>query len=237
MIRRVQVVFLVVVLSLLSLAAEVWAHRSSHAGAPSAEARPDSAVQRVLLDAGAASTGDRPVVPHVAPGAIDADPPTGGSEALAAPTPATASTAPEARARLDPALHRAFAAVAAALAALALSLGLCWSRRATAPSARPLWRAFRGSRWAVAAALVLLVGLLAYETALHSVHHLPDSADAEACAFASAASHLAATDGGERVTALLLRPVLSGTLHPDLALAAARAHLPPRGRAPPVPLA
>jgi hypothetical protein len=114
-----------------------------------------------------------------------------------------------------------WAAVHGAVALAALALGV----------------AVRRSRRAVAPALILLLALFAFETALHSVHHAPDSAEADACAFASAAAHLAVADTANLVPALLLPPALADGPHADLALAPARAHLPPRDRAPPAPLA
>jgi hypothetical protein len=86
-------------------------------------------------------------------------------------------------------------------------------------------------------ALSFLLIMFALESAVHSVHHLSDSAQAENCAVASAAANVSAVDAGETATPLD-RLVASGTVMtaPTEALSSFRLP-PPQSRAPPGPIA
>jgi hypothetical protein len=53
--------------------------------------------------------------------------------------------------------------------------------------------AWIGPRRALTAGIVLLLGIFAFETGVHSVHHLADARDASECRVASAASHVTGT--------------------------------------------
>jgi hypothetical protein len=214
MIRRIQFLLVLAVLALPALAGEAWAHGVRHRSPSSDEALAESgASASVPADAGAAPVDSREVWPGAAVGiAPSASDLIGGPE----DDPGRGVAGGGARSPTKPDQGRL--ALVGSLGTLALGLALGRSRRA------------------VALVLVLLIGLLAFETALHSVHHLPNSADADACAFAAAAAHLAAADTGDRAP-VLLSPALAGGLHAPPAPALARAHGPSRGRAPPAPLA
>jgi MYXO-CTERM domain-containing protein len=240
--------------SLLSLPGEVWAHRPGSAPTPSAEGaalrdspplHAEAEAARIGLDVAAVSpAGARqvsamdarqvsamvvgPHAPHASPqgrigAATTAETSTGRSQSrsdLVADQDAAGRGAQEQRAWFSTAPDQGVP-VHGAVALAALVLGV----------------AVRQSRRAVALALILLLALFAFETGFHSVHHAPDSPEADACAFASAAAHLAVADTADLIPALLLPPALADGPHADLALALASAHLPPRDRAPPVPLA
>jgi hypothetical protein len=86
----------------------------------------------------------------------------------------------------------------------------------------------------VALALVLLLGVFAFENALHSVHYGLDQAGAKNCAIATASAQLAATTVDLVVEADLVSPPTEDrALESDLTGPAVHAACPDRGRAPP----
>jgi hypothetical protein len=87
----------------------------------------------------------------------------------------------------------------------------------------------------VAVTLVLVVGLFAFETGVHSAHHLGKADEAARCTVAWMSSQLSA-DTVDTVVHALPGPVLEATA-PALAspALAERALAPDAGRAPPVP--
>jgi hypothetical protein len=216
MIRRIQFLLLLVILALPGLAGEAWGHGVRHR--PPSPVEPSAESGASWTDpAGAlpSPASPRGVVPAAAVRIAESV-----SDLVGGPRGAQGRGTPRESAWSFPGKpEQGLTAVAVALGALALGL------------------IFRRSRRGLALALGLLLGLLAFETALHSVHHPPNSDEAAACAFASAAAHLAAADTGERAPTLLLPPAPVDGLHADPAPAAARAHLASRGRAPPAPLA
>jgi hypothetical protein len=215
--RRLHVLLLVMILALFGLAGEVWAHLPGPTAAPSAE--------------GAAQTEAHTPGPRTAPSAAGAvgteaarivlDPaaPLVDARQVTADQRAPGLGVPEERAWFPARPDHGLPAAAFLLTALVVGVALRWSRRAVAP------------------ALILLLALFGFETALHSVHHATDSAEANACAFASAAAHLSAAGTADLAPALLLPPALAAELYADPGPGRAHAHLPPRGRAPPAPLA
>lgn len=93
--------------------------------------------------------------------------------------------------------------------------------------------AWRRPRAAVVIALVLLLGVFAFENALHSVHHGFDPKQQEECAVAAVSAQLAAvevTDAGPVAIALTLAGRAEAAPPP---LALARFQSPDQGRAPP----
>src|SRR5262245_15186813 len=117
--------------------------------------------------------------------------------------------------------HFAAAAVAPslapllALAAVALGLGLARPRRA------------------LALTLAVLLALLAFETGLHSVHHLGQADQGAACAVASATPHLAATDVADVADIAAPPPMARHSLDPEPRSPRALAAPFEDGRAPP----
>ncbi len=91
----------------------------------------------------------------------------------------------------------------------------------------------RRPRAAVALALVLLVGLLAFESGVHSVHHLGDPGRASGCVLAATSLNLS----GLEVEPVALDGALAAVGPPLLAVAPlhapARPESPHEGRAPP----
>jgi hypothetical protein len=91
----------------------------------------------------------------------------------------------------------------------------------------------RSPRRLVAAALVALLGVIAFESGVHAVHHLDNPRSAARCAVASAAPHM----GGTADACTASTPGLLAT--PDRVViveaptSAARPLSPARGRAPP----
>lgn len=87
-------------------------------------------------------------------------------------------------------------------------------------------------RRAVAVACMALLLLVAFESGVHSVHHLTDQPDGQ-CVVASASAH---TGGVAAVTMAFDRPVEAVTTVavPPAARAAARRDAPDLGRAPPL---
>jgi hypothetical protein len=89
-------------------------------------------------------------------------------------------------------------------------------------------------RRVVAVTLVLVVGLLAFETGVHSAHHLGKADEAAHCAVASTSSQLSA-DTVDTIVHALPVPVLDATASALASPALAeRAVAPDAGRAPPV---
>ena len=130
--------------------------------------------------------------------------------------------------------------VAESVAALA-SPALSWTAAAT-PVAPP-WHLFallaslaalgaRRPRRALGLALILLLAVFAFESGVHSVHHLADPARGERCAVAAASQHVSGTE----VTAVMIAESLPQSPH-ELMLTAPTAHVqligPEQGRAPP----
>ena len=90
----------------------------------------------------------------------------------------------------------------------------------------------RRPRRALGLALILLLAVFAFESGVHSVHHLADPARGEHCAVATASQHVSGTE----VAAVIVAESLPQAPH-EVAFAAptARAQLigPEQGRAPP----
>jgi len=94
--------------------------------------------------------------------------------------------------------------------------------------------AWRRPRRALALAIVLILGLFAFENGLHSVHHLGDVRSEAACSVAAATAHLAGTvvDGTTQAHLVLTLPehvVLQRPLAFESSCLAAH-----QGRAPPI---
>jgi hypothetical protein len=91
----------------------------------------------------------------------------------------------------------------------------------------------RRPRRALGLALILLLAVFAFESGVHSVHHLADPARGERCAVAAASQHVSGTE----VTAVIVAESLPQAPH-EVALAAPTTRLqligPEQGRAPPV---
>lgn len=86
----------------------------------------------------------------------------------------------------------------------------------------------------VALALALLLGVFAFENALHSVHHGLDPAGATGCAIAAASAHLAATTVDAVISAdPVTFPAEDGGIESRLAMPAVRFLCPDQERAPP----
>jgi hypothetical protein len=92
----------------------------------------------------------------------------------------------------------------------------------------------RQPRATVAAALVLLLAVLAFETGVHSVHHLGDPGRGEACAIAATSQHLSGI--GVEVVVVGHAPAMRDVAPPAdaPALAPCRPPSPHEDRAPPV---
>lgn len=91
----------------------------------------------------------------------------------------------------------------------------------------------RRPRRALVLALILVLAVFAFESGVHSVHHLADPARGEHCAVAAASQHVSGTE----VSAVILAESLPQTPHePTRAAPAAPARLigPEQGRAPPL---
>jgi hypothetical protein len=91
----------------------------------------------------------------------------------------------------------------------------------------------RRPRRALGLALILLLAVFAFESGVHSVHHLADPARGEHCALAAASQHVSGTE----VSAVIAAESLPQTPHePALGAPAARVRLigPEQGRAPPI---
>src|SRR5262249_52148188 len=90
----------------------------------------------------------------------------------------------------------------------------------------------RRPRRALGLALILLLAVFAFESGVHSVHHLADPAHGDHCAVAGASQHVSGTE----VPAVLVPESLPQAPH-DVALAAPTARVqligPEQGRAPP----
>jgi hypothetical protein len=90
----------------------------------------------------------------------------------------------------------------------------------------------RSPRRALALSLVLIVSVFAFESGVHSVHHLVDGDRGESCAVASASQHIAGTevDAVLGVEALPQARQLAAT---DALIERVRLIGPDQGRAPP----
>jgi hypothetical protein len=99
--------------------------------------------------------------------------------------------------------------------------------------AMALGLALTGRRRALAIALVLVLGVLAFETSVHSVHHLADGQTAARCAIASTSAHVPGAaqpgtpDSMQGPTRIGAAPVL------DVDRPGGRVVRPDEGRAPP----
>ena len=94
--------------------------------------------------------------------------------------------------------------------------------------------AWRHPRVTVTLALVLLLGVFAFENALHSVHHGFDQGAVKGCAIAAASAQLAATTVDAVTQADLAPPPTSDrAVDPALTAPAVRFLCPDQGRAPP----
>ena len=89
-------------------------------------------------------------------------------------------------------------------------------------------------RRALALALVLIVGLLAFETGVHSAHHLGKADEAARCAVAGLATQVNADLVHTAFDAAPLDVLQTGITAPASPVVAARAVAPDAGRAPPV---
>jgi fumarate reductase subunit D len=150
---------------------------------------------------------------------LSAAAPAAAHPGLAAPVPPGAG----APARIEPIVPVLTAA--SATPALPWYLPIALALAAAAAWLRP--------RRTVVVALVLLLGVFAFENALHSVHHGLDAKQHRECAIASASAHLAAVevDGATDAVRILLvaeRPADSATSG-----APTRFPSPVQGRAPP----
>jgi hypothetical protein len=90
----------------------------------------------------------------------------------------------------------------------------------------------RRPRRALGLALILLLAVFAFESGVHSVHHLSDPARGEHCGVASASQHVSGTE----VTAVMVAERLPEAPHPlvlDAPPARVRFIGPEQGRAPP----
>ena len=131
--------------------------------------------------------------------------------------------------------------VAESVAALA-SPALSWTAAATLVA--PPWHLFallaglaalgaRRPRRALGLVLVLLLAVFAFESGVHSVHHLADPARGEHCVVAAASQHVSGTE----VTAVTVGESLAQAPH-EVAPAAPTSRVqligPEQGRAPPI---
>ena len=89
-------------------------------------------------------------------------------------------------------------------------------------------------RRALALALVLVVGVLAFETGVHSAHHLGRADEAARCAVAGLATQVNADLVHTAFDAPPLDALETGITAPASPVVAARAVAPDAGRAPPV---
>lgn len=92
----------------------------------------------------------------------------------------------------------------------------------------------RRRRVVVALALALLLGVFAFENALHSVHHGFDPAEAKGCAIAAVSAHLAATTVDFVTEADAVSPAAEDRILTfELTEPLSRVRCPDQGRAPP----
>jgi hypothetical protein len=93
--------------------------------------------------------------------------------------------------------------------------------------------AWHRPRQALALVLVLLLGVFAFEDALHSVHHGFDPRQQEECAVAAASAHLAAVQVDDLGLPSIVLPVIARTDAAPPASTPIRFLGPDQGRAPP----
>jgi hypothetical protein len=105
--------------------------------------------------------------------------------------------------------------------ALVLSLALVVAGVAAAP------------RRALALALVLVLGVLALELGIHSVHHLGDRQAASQCDVASASTHVHGATPQAPTCGPWVPTILGAVLAPESGQPGARITRPDEGRAPP----
>jgi len=108
--------------------------------------------------------------------------------------------------------------------------GLPWPAIVVALSAVAL--GWRRPRRAVALALILLLAVFAFEGARHSVHHGFDGRFS-ACAMATAAAHVTATEVDSCAPSEVILPLMPMAAETAHGAPAARVDCPDRGRAPP----
>jgi hypothetical protein len=112
------------------------------------------------------------------------------------------------------------------------SIGIPWTLLGVA--AGVIVAGARRPRRNLALALVLLVGLFAFENGVHSVHHLNDSDRGEHCAVASASQHVAGTEVDGVLAAAAPAPAGPARPLPGRVTRSIRSLGEPEGRAPPV---
>ena len=93
----------------------------------------------------------------------------------------------------------------------------------------------RGPRHAVVVGLVLLLAILVFEDALHSVHHGLDDKQYAECAVAAVAAHLAAVSADGAADTGLILIGAGAPAHPDPFSPRIRPPGPCQDRAPPIP--
>ncbi|HSB42400.1 MAG TPA: hypothetical protein VLK28_11250 [Methylomirabilota bacterium] len=93
----------------------------------------------------------------------------------------------------------------------------------------------RGPRRAVVVGLVVLLTILAFEDALHSVHHGFDDKQYAECAVAAVSAHLAAVSADGAADAALILVGAGAPPHPDPFSPRIRPPGPYQDRAPPIP--
>ena len=91
----------------------------------------------------------------------------------------------------------------------------------------------RTPRRAAAAAFVVLLAVVAFETGVHAVHHLGDTHAASHCVVASAAPHLGGATDGPPVRLSHLHGATDRVVVPDALVHGVRSLRPSPGRAPP----
>ena len=96
-----------------------------------------------------------------------------------------------------------------------------------------VWLLRRSPRRAIAVALILLLGVLAFETGLHSVHHGIDKRQLASCPLSGASSHLSAAGVGCVAYAGDISQEVGVAPSPEPAAPIARPLSAHHGRAPP----
>ena len=152
---------------------------------------------------------------------LSAAAPAGAHSALSAVVPSDAGAPP----RLD-----AVDAIVPVLGAAPAPPLLWYLPAALAIVAAAAWHS---PRRVMVVALMLLLGVFAFENALHSVHHGLDGKQHEECATATASAHLAAVQVNGIVDAALVLRTAEAPADPVPTFALIRSLSPVQGRAPP----